>query len=88
MLLPTSRRSANGPPHEVLRNPILEIYRRRDWTTAGQFAGRFSMHRRGLANRHLRPLLNTGLLERRYPEKPNTPKQAYRTARKGPAKDN
>ena len=39
------------------------------------------MHRRGLANRYIGPLLEADLLKRRYPDSPNTPKQAYRTRR-------
>ena len=39
------------------------------------------MHRRSLVNRYIRPLLEADLLERRFPDSPNTPKQAYRTRR-------
>lgn len=66
---------------EALRALILDICRRRDWTTPAQLARWFSMHRRSLSNRHIRPLLEAGLLERRYPDSPNTPKQAYRSRR-------
>lgn len=69
-------------PHpESLRALIVEICRHRDWTTPAQLARWFDMHRRSLSNRYLRPLLEAGLLERRFPESPNTPKQAYRTRR-------
>ena len=75
--------AAVGPrPHpESLRALILDICRHRDWTTPAELARWFDMHRRSLANRYLRPLLEAGLLERRFPDSPNTPKQAYRTRR-------
>ena len=80
--------AAVGPrPHpEAVRALILDICRHRDWTTPAELARWFDMHRRGLANRYLRPLLETGLLERRFPDSPNTPKQAYRTRREDPAR--
>ena len=80
--------AAVGPrPHpEALRALILEICRHRDWTTPAQLARWFDMHRRSLANRYIRPLLEAGLLERRFPDSPNSPKQAYRTRREDPAR--
>jgi len=71
------------PDAEGLRILILEICRRRDWTTPKQLAGWFEMHRRSLSSRHIRPLVKAGLLERKFPNSPNTPKQAYRTRRPG-----
>ena len=71
-------------PHPVaLRTLILDICRHRDWTTPAELARWFSMHRRSFSNRHLRPLLEAGLLERRFPDSANTPKQAYRARRDG-----
>ena len=81
VFLPRANAVGDRPHPEALRALILDICRHRDWTTPAQMARWFSMHRRGLANRHLRPLLEAGLLERRYPHRPNTPKQAYRTRR-------
>ena len=50
-------------------------------TTPAERARWFDMHRRSLSNRYLRPLLEAGLLERRYPDRPYSPKQACRTRR-------
>ena len=72
------------PDAEGLRILILEICRRRDWTTPKQLAGWFDMHRRSLSSRHIRPLVKAGLLERKFPDSPNTPKQAYRTRQPNP----
>ena len=67
--------NAVGPrPHpEALRALILDICRHRDWTTPAELARWFDMHRRSLSNRYLRPLLEAGLLERRFSDSPNTP---------------
>ena len=83
VFIPQAAAVGERPHPEALRALILEICRHRDWTTPAQLARWFDMHRRGLSNRHLRPLLKAGLLERRYPDRPNTPKQAYRTRRDG-----
>ena len=69
------------PDGEALQILILQICRRRDWTTPKQLAGWFAMHRRSLSNRHIQPLVKAGLLERKFPDSPNSPKQAYRTRR-------
>ena len=86
--IPQARAVRIRPPDaEGLRILILEICRRRDWTTPKQLAGWFEMHRRSLSSRHIRPLVKAGLLERKFPDSPNTPKQAYRT-RRDPAPPN
>ena len=54
--------------------------------TPAELARWFDMHRRSLANRYIRPLLEAGLLERQFPDNPNTPKQAYRTRREDPGR--
>ena len=80
--IPQARAARIRPPEaEPLQILILEICRRRDWTTPKQLAGWFDMHRRSLSNRHIRPLVEAGLLERKFPDSPNSPKQAYRTRR-------
>ena len=80
--------AAVGPrPHpEAVRALILDICRHRDWTTPAELARWFDMHRRSLANRYIRPLLEASLLERQFPDSPNTPKQAYRTRREDPGR--
>lgn len=81
VFLPQVKAVGERPHPEAFRALILDICLHREWTTPAQLARWFDMHRRGLANRHLRPLLQAGLLERRFPDRPNTPKQAYRTRR-------
>ena len=80
--IPQAKAARIRPPDgEALQILILEICRRRDWTTPKQLAGWFDMHRRSLSNRHIQPLVKAGLLERKFPDSPNSPKQAYRTRR-------
>ena len=80
--IPQARAVRIRPPDgEALQVLILQICRRRDWTTPKQLAGWFDMHRRSLSNRHIQPLVKAGLLERKFPDSPNSPKQAYRTRR-------
>ena len=85
VFLPQANAVGDRPHPTTLRALILEICRHRDWTTPAQLARWFDMHRRSLSNRHIRPLLEAGLLERRFPDRPNSPKQAYRTRREDPA---
>ncbi|MDE2660062.1 MAG: hypothetical protein OXI45_07595 [Acidobacteriota bacterium] len=79
MFIPRAQAVGERPHAESFRALILDICLHREWTTPAQLARWFGKHRRGLASRHLRPLLEAGLLERRFPDRPNTPKQAYRT---------
>ena len=68
-------------PRDVLHPLILEICYRRDWTTPKQLARMLDMHRPSLTERHLGPLVRAGLLELKYPDRPSSPLQAYRTCR-------
>ena len=61
------------PLREVLYPLILDICRMREWTTAKQLAGWFSMHQRSLVHRHLGPMVDAGLLELQFPESPRSP---------------
>ncbi len=81
LFIPEAAATDARPHPEALRVLILDICRERDWTTPGELARWFDMHRRSLSNRYIRPLVEAGLLERRYPDRPNSPKQAYRTRR-------
>ena len=67
------------PDHEVLRVLILDICLLRQWTTAAELAGWVSMHQPSLVARHIRPLLKTGLLKLKAPDRPSSPQQAYQT---------
>ena len=83
VLLPQVRAAVlkGRSPRNVLHPLILEICYRRDWTTAKQLARWLDMHQASLTERHLGPLVRAGLLELKYPDRPNSPQQAYRTCR-------
>ena len=68
-------------PPDILRPLILDICLRRDWSTSRQLARWLGMHGPSLAERHLGPLVRDGLLELKYPDRPSSPRQAYRTCR-------
>ena len=67
------------PDHEVLRVLILDICLVREWSTAAELARWVSMHRPSLVARHIRPLLKADLLKLKFPDRPNSPRQAYQT---------
>ena len=69
------------PGRDILQPLIFDICRVREWTTAGELAGWLSVHRGMLVHRHLRPLLEAGVLELEYPDRPNSRHQAYRARR-------
>ena len=83
VLLPQVRAAVikGRSPRDVLHPLILEICYRRDWTTAKQLARWLDMHQASLTERHLGPLVRAGLLELKYPDRPSSPQQAYRTCR-------
>lgn len=83
VLLPQVRAAVltGRSPRDVLHPLILEICYRRDWTTAKQLARWLDMHQASLTERHLGPLVRAGRLELKYPERPSSPRQAYRTCR-------
>ena len=68
-------------PPDILRPLILDICLRRDWSTSRQLARWLGMHGPSLAERHLGPLVRDGLLELKVPDRPSSPRQAYRTCR-------
>ncbi|MYE06162.1 MAG: hypothetical protein F4Y04_02895 [Chloroflexi bacterium] len=78
-LLPqvTSLKERTRPEH--LHPVILDICLAREWTTAKQLARWFSMHRPGLVQRHLGPLVDAEFLILRFPDKVRSRNQAYRT---------
>ena len=83
VLLPQVRAAVlkGRSPRDVLHPLILEICYRREWTTAKQLARWLDMHQASLTERHLGPLVREGLLELKYPDRPSSPRQAYRTCR-------
>ena len=64
---------------DILRPLILDICLRRDWSTSRQLARWLDMHGPSLSERHLGPLVRAGLLELKVPDRPSSPRQAYRT---------
>ena len=66
------------PRKERLRAVIGAICAARGWTTAGEIARFLSFSQRNLSGRHLTPMVEAGRLERRYPDNPTHPEQAYR----------
>ena len=67
------------PLAEVLRVLILDICLLREWSTAAELAGWLSRHQPSLVARHIRPLLKEDLLKLKFPDRPNSPGQAYQT---------
>ena len=67
------------PRRSVLHPLIVEICELREWTTASELARWLDMHQENLVRRHLSPLVDAGLLELRFPDRPRAPRQAYRT---------
>ena len=51
----------------------------REWTTPAELADWLGLSRRNLTGRHLGPMTDQGLLERRYPNRKRHRDQAYRT---------
>ena len=81
VLHPQVRIVKGRTPRDILHPLILEICYRRDWSTPKQLARWLDMHRPSLTERHLGPLVRAGLLELKYPDRPSSPLQAYRTRR-------
>lgn len=65
-------------PVEETRRMILELCRGR-YFTAADLAELMNRNANGLRNRFLTPLVEEGLLVRKYPAEPNRPDQAYTT---------
>ena len=67
------------PRRDTLRALILKTCSLREWTTSEDLARFLDMHKPSLVYRHLRVHVDAGLLELKHPERPNHPRQAYRT---------
>ena len=78
-LLPQVKSLRERTPANQLHPLILSLCLAREWTSAKQLARWFSMHRPGLVQRHLGPLVDTEFLILRFPEKVRSRNQAYRT---------
>ena len=69
------------PRKEHLRTVIKAICVAREWTTSGEIARFLNFSQRKLGSRHLLPMVEAGVLLRRYPDSPTHPEQAYRASR-------
>ncbi len=69
------------PRKERLRAVIETICSQRDWTTPAELARWLNILPANLTDRHLSPMVQAGLLERRYPATPTHAEQAYRSTR-------
>lgn len=69
------------PRKERLREVIGMICAERAWTTPLELARWLRMQPGKLTERHLSPMVQAGLLERRYPATPTHAEQAYRSTR-------
>ena len=67
---------------DVLHPLIVDICRFRKWSTPAELARWLQMHQPSLVQRHLRALVDAGLLELKYPDRPSSRHQAYRTPRR------
>ena len=67
------------PRKEPLRRVIAQLCAGH-WRTPAWLAGQLNIEAGNLSDRHLAPMVKIGTLERRYPETPTHPEQAYRTA--------
>lgn len=67
-------------PQEQTQNIILQLCEQY-YLTATHLAELMDRNPTSLRSRFLTPMVRSGLLELRYPDKPNRPDQAYRTAR-------
>ena len=67
------------PRKEPLRQVIAQLCAGH-WRTPAWLADQLKMEPGNLSERHLAPMVRDGTLERRYPETPTHPEQAYLTA--------
>jgi ATP-dependent DNA helicase RecG len=70
------------PRKERLRAVIETLCCLREWTTPAELARWLNFRHGNLTERHLSPMVDEGSLERRHPESPTHPEQAYRSTRK------
>lgn len=66
------------PRKEPLRQVIAQLCTGH-WRTPAWLADQLKMEPGNLSERHLAPMVRNGILERRYPETPTHPEQAYLT---------
>jgi hypothetical protein len=67
------------PRKEKLRQVISQLCSGH-WRTSAWLANQLNLDPGNLADRHLGPMVKAGTLERRFPDSPNHPEQAYRAS--------
>lgn len=67
------------PRKEKLRQVISQLCPGH-WRTSAWLANQLNLDPGNLADRHLGPMVKAGTLERRFPDSPNHPEQAYRAS--------
>lgn len=72
---------SNRLPPDETRRIILQLCEGR-YFTASDLAQLMSRNSNSLRNRFLTPMVDEGLLDRKYPAEPNRPDQAYTRAKK------
>ncbi len=65
---------------EEMRGLILKLCKN-EYLSSAQLADFLDRNQTGLLNRYIKPMVNEGMLELLYPQKPNRPDQAYKTKR-------
>ena len=68
------------PRRQTVERLILEVTALRGWMEPAELAAWFGTTAPYLTRRYLGPLTKAGRLERRYPQRPTHPEQAYRPA--------
>lgn len=66
------------PRRERVQVIIHEICSQERWTTSSEIAKCLNFQQGNLTRNYLSPMVESGLLERRFPENLNHPHQAYR----------
>ncbi len=73
------------PRRDRMRPIVLQICSQGRWVTTADIARLSNISPNNLRAHHLSPMVASGLLERRYPENPTHPQQAYRAVAAPPA---
>ena len=75
-------RQTSRPLPEIVRRMILQVTDARGWTRPAELAAWLGFDTNYLKRRYLAPMTRDGLVERRFPDRTNHPRQSYRATRK------
>ncbi|HPQ38129.1 MAG TPA: hypothetical protein PLW97_10855, partial [Synergistaceae bacterium] len=75
-------REKKRAPRELVKSAILIICSQ-NYITAGKIANLTNRSVSNIRQHYIKPMLEEGLLERRFPQQPNHENQAYRTRSSG-----